>query len=176
MPEYFVRTNSDRVICIEADTYGFDYTRRFFDFKKEGNVLASFNSNDVLAIIDKTVYQGEFSAINDEESEDLFREFLDSDEFLDAVYGVVEAWHEPDTETPEEAEEPQGTAQSADHSYPIEHWKNDNGDETWGFWTDRGFVYFSYEDGAEFGRNTQIKNPSQTWSYKDLTGYTKVED
>jgi hypothetical protein len=184
MPEYFVRTNSDRVICVKADSYGLDYTQRFFDFKKGGNVLASFNTLDVLAIIDEEVFQGEFSAIDDEDETDdvcldcRLQDFLESEDFFGEVWDIVEAWHAPDEDTPPEAEEPIPQAKgSIDPTYPVEHWKRYvTGDEWWGFQTPKGFVPFSFKDSAERNRHNVIKDLDGDWAYTDLTGYTKVED
>ena len=173
MPEYFVRTNSDRVICIEADDCLIDRLSGVYTFRKDEKPVASFNYHAVLAIMQESAFQGEFSAIDDEDDSDdvcldcRLQDFLKSEDFFGEVWDIVEAWHAPDEDTPPEAEEPE--------PYPIEHWKK-GGEDRWGFQTPKGFVDFYEKGEAEEGRKTQIERPQITWAYLDLTGYTKVED
>lgn len=160
MPKYYVRTNSDRVICIEADSY-YD-TGSFLDFKKNSKVAASFHNHAVLGVFDEKVYQGEFSALG-EDTDDL----LDSDEFFDRVVGIVDSYLAPD-EYP--------TPASPVEEYPIEHWKK-NDKEWWGFQTKKGFIYFTSRIAADATRDSVIQHVDDwNWGYLDLTGYTKVED
>ena len=173
MAEYFVRTNSDRVFSVAADRYQLDPNGNAYDFVKDGKTVASFNSHSVLAVIEEDAHQGEFSPFDDDEdgTDDVclgcrFNEFLESEEFYDAVSGIVDDWHEPDAPTPSEVPAEQ---------YPVEHWVS-NGDHRWGFKTDKGFVDFNTEQDAKEGRESHLENPGIDWAYLDLTGYTKVED
>ena len=184
MPEYFVRTNSDRVICIEADDCLIDRLSGIYTFRKDEKPVASFNYHAVLAIMQKSAFQGEFSAIDDEDDSDdvcldcRLQDFLKSEDFFGEVWDIVEAWHAPDEDTPPEAEEPVPQAKgSIDPTYPVEHWKNEKtGQEWWGFQTPKGFVHFSSEKLAEDSRQNVIEDLGVGWNYQDLTGYTKVED
>jgi hypothetical protein len=175
MAEYFVRTNSDRVFSVAADRYQLDPNGNAYDFVKDGKTVASFNSHSVLAVIEEDAHQGEFSPFDDDEdgTDDVclgcrFNEFLESEEFYDAVSGIVNGWHDPVPDAPPAPENPPGP-------YPIEHWKTDD-DEVWGIQTKHGFVHWPSKEDAEEGRQYVIADRGYGWCHQDLTGYTKVED
>ena len=183
MPEYFVRTNSDRVIEIEADGCFMDREAGIYTFNKDGKPVASFNYHSVLGVIQEPVFKGEWSAIDDEldaratqNLDDVCidcrnQELLNSEAFFDSVYDIVDAYHQPDEEAHSDV-----PALPPSDPFPIEHWKNEVGDEYWGFQTAKGFVDFYEKGEAEEGRKTHLEHPDVDWAYKDLTGFTKGED
>lgn len=89
-------------------------------------------------------------------------ELFESQEFFDAVFDLIQLWHEG----PDELEEDEAAAPV------VEHWSNGE-EEWWGFQTPEGFVNFSSEKSADYG--LKIHDEHRIWVYLDLTGYTKKE-
>lgn len=144
-------------------------------------------SPELLAIVTNESEQADFyyvEDLNEEDEEDIededecddtcldcrLEEFTQSDTFFDEVYSIIDFYHSEDNQEPAECSEPHL------EYYPIEHWKDKSGTEWWGFHTDKGFVHCCSEDFALTCRQVQIDNPSEDWSYLDLTGATRLED
>jgi hypothetical protein len=119
MPEYTVKTVNDRNLVIEADSYALNYNQTAFEFSKDDKVIASvLNNPNVFAIVETDSVLSDHYSVYDwnvedekEELDDVCtncrnQELFDSEEFWDAVWEVVEAWHEPDEPETTPAEEP----------------------------------------------------------------------
>ncbi len=128
-------------------------------------------------------------------------EFVNSDAFFDEVYNIIDFYLSP-TNEPEvlpssvpytaagetrsylgipiepRTDVPAGPSTTVPdaQNYPIEHWRTTDGEDWWGFQTTLGFVHFTSEESAGWGRETHLTHPGTKWDYKDLTGATRLED
>jgi len=132
MAIYIVRTFDGPDLAIKADYYntgGDTYEFR----KKDGDTnitVASVNLHSTLAIIEEDSFQG---TIDDETDSDdtcldcRFQEFLESEEFFNEVYGIVEAYHSPDDygDVPDPLPEPLTIYKATTPKFP---------EGAWGFW------------------------------------------
>ena len=147
-------------------------------------------SPELLAIITNESEQADFYYVEDlnEEDEDdcddtcldcRLEEFTQSDMFFDEVYSIIDFYHSVDNQDEPTACPCSATAPAQPEPpipYPIEHWKDKGGDEWWGFWVNGRFVNFGSKRSAEFGRGQQLNNTDELfWSYRDLTGATRLE-
>jgi hypothetical protein len=206
MPEYYVTSNTftphsnlsvggvarvkARVLIIKADWYeqanSGDY--HFFEGDKvKRNLVASVPDRDVFSIVEtKEAYQGDFiTDLTDDENPDedicldcQYHDLLESEAFWDKVWDIVDSWHEPDE--PETAEPRPELASGASPTTSIisevEHWKDLNGTEIWGFHTPKGFVDVYTKQSAVECREQYIQG-YRNWGYlTDMSGYTKVEE
>ena len=192
MPKYIVKTVDYRNLVIEADRYSLDPTERTYEFfAKDGDgsratkkVATVFFNPELLAILEDKAGKADFYNrydVNKKEAETddaclrcRFLEFLQDPEFFDEVYSIIDFYHSPDNED-EPAQTVPGPGVPAE-KYPIEHWRDKDGDEWWGFHTDEGFVHCESESFAQTCRECHLEDPVPLWSYLDLTGATKLED
>jgi hypothetical protein len=155
MPRYIVKTVRDRNLVIEADRYSFDATERTYEFfSKDGEgsraakkVASVFLTPELLAIIEDKAGKADFYNRYDVSKDDTK---TDDAQAL-PVLGV-----------PSEKD-------------PIEHWRDAEGHDWYGFWTPFGFAHFFTKAGAESGL-TRAAAPKSKWQYLDLTGATRLED
>ena len=186
MPDFIAKTHEGRNIIITADRFEINNFGNYVFFTN-GNIVASVNGPSVLVVSEfDEAYQADF--FNDEPDEDeteddhddtcldcRLEEFTQSPTFFDEVYSIIDFYFSKDNQEP--AACPCAETAPAPEPYPIQHWKDKDGDEWYGFWVKGGFVHFSTKASAEFGRGQQIKNTDEPfWSYKDLTGATRLED
>jgi len=145
MAKYTVKTTDNRNLVIEADSYGLDYTQTSYEFTKDGNKVATIPASPyVFAILLNDVEESDYYWVydwNEEENKEnetetetddvcldcRFKEFLESEEFFNEVYEIVEAYHSPDDyeDVPDPLPEPLTIYKAVAPDYP-------NG--TWGFW------------------------------------------
>jgi len=145
MAKYTVKTTDNRNLVIEADSYGLDYTRTSYEFTKDGNKVAAIPASPyVFAILLNDVEESDYYWVydwNEEENKEnetetetddvcldcRFKEFLESEEFFNEVYEIVEAYHSPDDyeDVPDPLPEPLTIYKAITPDYP-------NG--AWGFW------------------------------------------
>jgi hypothetical protein len=123
MPEFTVKTFDDRNLVIEADRYTRNSTYDI-EFLKDGNLVATIpNNTPILAIVANEAEKSDHYHVYDwneedakeevENSDDVCldcrnEEFLNSEEFWNAVWeiawDVAEAWNSPPEEETEPAE------------------------------------------------------------------------
>jgi len=124
-----------RSLVIEADKFETSPDFGTFDFYREHLLVASVPSRDVLAVVEEDAYQGDYLfdlETEPDDSDDVcldcrFKEFLESEEFFNEVYEIVEAYHGPDDygDVPDPLPEPLTIYKAITPDYP-------NG--AWGFW------------------------------------------
>lgn len=198
MSEYIIKTDRDRNLVIEADRYNYNATEETYEFFKKDDKadiqkVATIPNRAFLAIVESEAEKADFYEhydVNEEEDDTeevcpgcQYADLLVSDAFFEAVANIIDCYHNPahQEDTPPEAIQPVPVAQAAipdvpKEEYPVEHWKDEDGKDWWGFHTSKGFVNFIKKKHAEEGRESQIVNPDSLWVYLDLSKAIKVED
>jgi len=191
MPDFVIKTHNDRNIVIEADRYEHDATEHAYAFFKkdaEGNttrVATLRTPSDAFLIIENSAEKADFYFRDDEgvdpveeddcvecQLADEYGDLLESEVLWNAVWDIVEAYHEPDEPASETGEQVSDSSAKVD---PIQHWRDKDGEEWWGFQTPKGFVHFGYENFARDGYDQHQEHPETTWAYLDLTGATRLD-
>ena len=105
MPEYLVTTHDNRNLIVESDYFEHNNPDSYdFFTKEEGKtrvLVASINAHSVLGVVE---YEEAFKADFYDDGPNL----LGSEDFFNAVYDIVDSYHEPDEEN---SEGPQETIQ-----------------------------------------------------------------
>lgn len=112
MTEYIIKTDNNRNLVIEADRYQYNATEGNYEFfkkddKADTQKVATVTSRAFLAIVEKNAEKADFyehydvNQDEEDETDDVcldcrFAELLESEDFWNAVWEIVEAWHEPD--------------------------------------------------------------------------------
>jgi len=200
MAKYLVISNTNwmegepktRILNIEAEYFlAADGCYNFYTKSETGTyiLIASVQAHEVLAVVDEEYWDSDYFAdllTEDEEEDDeeeddededesvctecVVKDILECELFQQGVADMVAALTSADKAATEPAPEP------TKEEFPIEHWRKSIGiEDWWGFHTPEGFVNFVSKKSAEDGRNRHI-NGERWWVYKDLTGFTKVED
>ncbi len=200
MPRFVIKTHNDRHLVIEADRYNFNVTERSYDFFKKNDQAGTnrvatifYNPANILGIVEAdsdhedfyfhdeagldSDYSGPDEDICDEcQLADEYGDLLESQVFWDAVCDIIERWHEPSEVKPVPVPETPTAVPDQATVDPIQHWRDKNGEEWWGFETPKGFVHC---DSLDFARTCykidQEDGPNGSgWAYLDLTGATRL--
>ena len=161
MPEYLVTTHDNRNLIVESDYFEHNNSDSYdFFTKEEGKtrvLVASINAHSVLGVVE---YEEAFKADFYDDGPNL----LGSEDFFNAVYDIVDSYHEPDG--PEPLTVFQGQYK---------------GSKSWGFWffDDEQeicvFVPFGDRDHAEHGLQRH-KDGERNWGTWPLSETTPVEE
>ena len=161
MPEYLVTTHDNRNLIVESDYFEHNNSDSYdFFTKEEGKtrvLVASINAHSVLGVVE---YEEAFKADFYDDGPNL----LGSEDFFNAVYDIVDSYHEPDG--PEPLTVFQGQYK---------------GSKSWGFWffddkrEVRVFVPFGDRVNAEDGLQRH-KNGERCWETWPLSETTPVEE
>ncbi len=162
MPEYLVTTHDNRNLIVESDYFEHNNSDSYDFFTKEviGKtrvLVASINAHSVLGVVE---YEEAFKADFYDDGPNL----LGSEDFFNAVYDIVDSYHEPDG--PEPLTVFQGQYK---------------GSKSWGFWffddkrEVRVFVPFGDRDRAEHGLQRH-KDGKRNWGTWPLSETTPVEE
>ncbi len=162
MPEYLVTTHDNRNLIVESDYFEHNNSDSYDFFTKEviGKtrvLVASINAHSVLGVVE---YEEAFKADFYDDGPNL----LESEDFFNAVYDIVDSYHEPDG--PEPLTVFQGQYK---------------GSKSWGFWffddkrEVRVFVPFEDRDRAEHGLQRH-KDGERNWGTWPLSETTPVEE
>ena len=182
---YHVIANDGRATRIEADSYTllssgeYAFTNKTEDPGGEHKV-ASINAGATFAVVEDDACLGSFYP-EDEDPEDeeddvcldcRILELLDTEEFYEAVVGVIESHcGGREEDTPPEAEPP---APVEGPVIPkVEHRKY-NGEDIWGFVIPEGFVYFYSPPNASYGLQRHLEG--KRWKSLPVSETTLVED
>ena len=176
MPEYLVTTHDNRNLIVESDYFEHNSPGSYdFFTKEEGKtrvLVASINAHSVLGVVEyEEAFKADFydDGPEDDEPSDIclgcgVKELLGSDDFFNAVYDIVDSYHEPDG--PEPLTVFQGQYK---------------GSKSWGFWffddkrEVRVFVPFGARDYAEHGLQRH-KDGERNWGTWPLSETTPVEE
>lgn len=184
MSEYTVKTYDNRNLVIEADDYdSYDNQYRFFtgDGPDRKTVARVFQGPSIFAILKNEAEKSDHYYVYDWNKEDekeeteaddvcndcRTKELLDDDAFFNAVWAVVEGYHEPDFP------EPLTLFQATKHGETYKSWvfwyKDDKDGDV--------FVPFgSARNVAQDGLNDQIEGKSRSWSTWPLSDVTPVPE
>ena len=171
-----------RSLVIEADKFETSPDFGTFDFYREHLLVASVPSRDVLAVVEEDAYQGDYLfdlETEPDDSDDVcldcrFKEFLESEEFFNEVYEIVEAYHSPDDyeDVPDPLPEPLTIYKAVAPVYP-------NG--AWGFWYNddtKGDVFVPFGMNrayAETGLDQHTKG-TRDWRVTPLDKTTAIPE
>ena len=197
MAKYTVKTTDNRNLVIEADSYGLDYTQTSYEFTKDGNKVATIPASPyVFAILLNDVEESDYYWVydwNEEENKEnetetetddgcldcRFQEFLESEEFFNEVYGIVEAYHSPDDygDVPDPLPEPLTIYKATTPKFP---------EGAWGFWyadEKKGDVFVPFgvarssaEAGLKRHNNGERGWDNAGWNTYPLSEATPVEE
>ena len=184
MSEFTIKTNQNRNLVIEADKY--TRTKEAVEFYKDGGSVATVFPFDLLAIVKDGAEAADYYA-SDRELDDSFIDptatqcpveegcldcLLGSEEFFNAVYDIVDVYHEPDSEDPTPAVPPVPTSPVV----PKVETRKHNGRTLYGFVVpeDR-FVHFSSPESARMGSH-QYAYGTRGWSTFPLSETELVEE
>lgn len=167
MPEYLVTTHDNRNLIVESDYFEHNNSDSYdFFTKEEGKtrvLVASINAHSVLGVVE---YEEAFKADFYDDGPNL----LGSEDFFNAVYDIVDSYHEPDG--PEPLTVFKATVKG-----------NGNPTPQWGFWyedKEKGsvFVNFSEKEYAEEGleAHKKLSNPEGFWGTHPLSNVIPVEE
>ena len=177
MPEYLVTTLDNRNLIVESDYFEHNNPGSYdFFTKEEGKtrvLVASINAHSVLGVVEyEEAFKADFydDGPEDDEPSDIclgcgVKELLGSDDFFNAVYDIVDSYHEPDG--PEPLTVFQGQYK---------------GSKSWGFWffddkrEVRVFVPFGDRDHAEHGLQRHKDGERRNWGTWPLSETTPVEE
>ena len=182
MPEYLVTTHDNRNLIVESDYFEHNNSDSYdFFTKEEGKtrvLVASINAHSVLGVVEyEEAFKADFydDGPEDDEPSDIclgceFKELLGSEDFFNAVYDIVDSYHEPDG--PEPLTVFKATVKG-----------NGNPTPQWGFWfedKEKGsvFVNFSEKEYAEEGleAHKKLSNPEGFWGTHPLSNVIPVEE
>ena len=165
MPTFVIKTADRPDFTIKA--YEYFLTRdNNFDFEdEESNTVASVpNASNIIAIVkDDNLFE------SDEDDVCLdcrFGEFLDSDDFREAVIDIVDSWHEiPDPPENEGGEESSKTEEETPPRKIELRRQKESGQESWGFVTRDGkaWVPCGGPGSASMALSLGVKDPIRTW-------------
>jgi len=194
MATYYVRDTFGFVTVVEADSF---YTNAgayvFYNTTTEGPVnstaVGNFRTEHVVSVIEDEAFETHFPAHEDEEDPEetgeeeecgecdgvcldcRFKELLDSDEFFEAVYDVIEAREQATSEMEAEDAEAEATAPEVG---PVEiRWNSDREYFEYGFTTPKGWVGFNRADKddketAEESRAEYLGGGEESWFFEDI--------
>jgi hypothetical protein len=191
MPEYIITTLRDRNLIIKSDR--FLDTGSTYEFTNGHILVASVpKSPEILAVAEyDEAFQADFYTYDDPggEDEDLeddvcddcrTAELLEDPAFCNAVFDLIEGWHEHDIEPPEvEPSEPEpevAQPAGATPKYPVEYRKTSDGPQ-WGITdTEQGhFVPFGAKEDAEDSAVTSYAQNQNFWYVEKLSDCPLVE-
>jgi hypothetical protein len=181
MAKYFVRDSHGYVTEVEAKNYTTDAQTGTFEFFGANPVVrvASFPINTTLSVVEaddawQDIFPNDELEIEEPETDDVclgcrFEEFLDSEEFVNAVAeiaaDVVEEYHNPDSTTEEEMPPAMTVLKAV---------AKETGRVEFGFITPEGFVNFSVVGFAVSGLKMYTEGETG-WYTADPNNYTFTE-
>jgi hypothetical protein len=117
MPDFIVKTINDRNIVIEADSFAFFNVGRppiyeFWKKREDGTykIVASVPlSPEILGVVEESAVQSDHYSYFDWNEEDEKEnaenyDFLEDEDFVDAVLALIDSWHKGPDDEPETAE------------------------------------------------------------------------
>ena len=152
MPEFVIKTHNDRNIVIKADRYEYNATEESYEFFRKDDqanttrVATLPRHAGPFLIADNSVVKSDSYSPRELETSNLART----------------------AQTPET--EPTATG----NVDPIQHWRDKDGNEWWGFHTPKGFVHCGNREFACSCYQTYQEAGSNMWAYLDLTGATRL--
>ena len=177
MPNFLVLTKEHRNLVIKADFYlkfslsggsGYGFYNKV---EGQGPVLVGSVGPHVLAVIEQqNAFVDDFYDLPEKDDtpcddECQTAELLESQLFWNAVWDVIEAWHEKAEDPPPEVETPTPAPVPEDAIFKIQRRKVLSTGKIWyGFvWGDKGFVNFSTLSWAKAGVEELTKG-FQNWA------------
>jgi hypothetical protein len=182
MPTFVIKTADPAVdFAIEAEEFNLtrDNTYAFYD--EECELVAELNAGQVLAVVreDNLLTPNyEDEDLEDDVCDDCrTNELLEDPAFCNAVFDLIEGWHEQPSEVEPSAPEPEGAQPAeATPNYPVEYRKTLLGRPRWGISdVERShFVPFGSKASAKGSVVTYAKSPNG-WAVETLSDCPLVE-
>ena len=115
MPDFIVKTINDRNIVIEADSFAYNLKSQSYEFWKKQEygthkIVASVPlSPEILGVVEESAVQSDHYSYFDWNEEDEKEnaenyDFLENQDFVDAVLSLIDSWHKGPYDEPETAE------------------------------------------------------------------------
>ena len=184
MPTFVIKTADPAVdFAIEAEEFNLSRDNTYAFYDEECELVAELNAGQVLAVV-----REDNLLTPDYEDEDLeddvcddcrTAELLEDPDFCDAVFDLIEDWHELDAEPSEvepSAPEPEGAQPAeATPNYPVEYRKTSGG-PSWGISdVERNrFAPFGSKECAKFSAEIYARSPNG-WVVEILSDCPLVE-
>ena len=165
MPTYYVKTIQGRDLLIEADRFFLSHENIYIFDNEDGDTIAEVpNSSNILAIVEEEALLGDYEP-GYEDDDELCDDCQEAEEqaFANHVWDLIEIYDEHRNK-PDATPEP---------PVPRVYEATRGGDTWWGFDYDQKFVYFSDEEGANWGLDS-YKNGERNWSTIPLAEVTEV--